>query len=66
MLFGHDKCIPKVNFSPWCKEESVSLLQGHGGAELWLLVVVAQVRDLVQVAGKGQFEFGAKSCFSVS
>ena len=34
---------------PWRKEECVPLLEGHGRAELGLLVVVAQVRDLVQV-----------------
>ena len=52
---------PKIYFFlPWCEEESVSLLEGHGGAELRLLVVVAQVRDLVPVAGRGQLKFGAK------
>lgn len=35
---------------PRLEEEGVSLLQGHGGGELRLLVIVAQVGDLVQVA----------------
>ena len=61
MLLDDMKYFFKINhFSPWCKEESVSLLEGHSGAELRLLVVVAQMCDLIQVAGRGQFEFGAK------
>ena len=32
------------------KEESVSFLEGHGAAEFGLIIVVAQVSDLVQVA----------------
>ena len=32
------------------EEKRISLLYGHGTAELWLIVIVAQVGDLVQVA----------------
>ena len=33
-----------------CKEEGVTLLQRHRGAELRLVIVVAQMCNLVQVA----------------
>ena len=51
---------------PGREEECVPLLEGHGRAELWLLVVVAQVRDLVQVTGKRgkRFDFGAIASLS--
>jgi hypothetical protein len=39
---------------PRREEEGVALLEGHRGAELGLVVVVAQVSDLVQVAEKGR------------
>lgn len=35
---------------PWLEEERISFLKGHGRRELGLLVVVAQVSYLVQVA----------------
>ena len=37
----------------WGEEEGVTLFQGHRRSELWLVVVVAQVSYLVQVAGEG-------------
>lgn len=33
----------------WLEKESVSFLQGHGGGELRLLVVISQMGYLVQV-----------------
>jgi hypothetical protein len=36
----------------WCKEERVALLQRHGRTEFGLVVVVTEMSDLVQVAGK--------------
>ena len=41
-----------LSWLPGREEECVPLLEGHGRAELGLLVVVAQVGDLVQVTGK--------------
>ena len=38
----------KVSQRPWGEEEGVSLLEGHRRAELWLVVVVAEMGDLVQ------------------
>ena len=37
---------------PWREEEGVALLERHRGAELGLVVVVTEVSDLVEVAGK--------------
>ena len=34
---------------PRCKEESVSLLERHGAAKFGLVIVVAEMRDLVEV-----------------
>jgi len=32
------------------KEKRFTLLQGHGGTELWLVIIVTQVGNLVKVA----------------
>ena len=34
---------------PWSEEERVAFLQRHGGRELWFVIVVSQMSDLVQV-----------------
>ncbi len=46
-LVDHDDIFQR----PRLEEESVALFQRHGTGEFWLVVIVTQMGDLVQVAG---------------
>ena len=44
-LVHHDEVLQHA----WSKEERVTFLQRHGTAELWLVIVVTKVCNLIQV-----------------
>lgn len=40
----------------WLEEKSVSFLQRHGRRELWLIVVITQVGDLIQITNRNRVQ----------
>lgn len=40
----------------WLEEKSVSFLQRHSGRELWFIIIISQVSNLVQITNKERAE----------
>lgn len=60
-LVHHDQVLKRS----WCKEESITFLQWHGRTELRLIIIIAQMRNLIQITVGKQMISSLKTNFHI-